>query len=179
MLIVIAQYKDEISALTSIIAIIISFISILLTFISIRLQMRHNRNAIKPIIDFAIGDYDNDIFVRILNNGAGPLIVKSFEVYYLDSVRDDLISIMPELPKNMYWKTFFSRIVGKSIPQNQSITLIQLEINLKRKEEIEYRNLIREVLSLVEIKVLYADIYEINMPVVTKKLDWFGRTLDY
>ena len=29
----------------------------------------------KPIIDILLGDYENDIYVKIMNNGVGPAII--------------------------------------------------------------------------------------------------------
>lgn len=69
--------SDYLMALTSIFAVIISIISMVFTVIFSVLQIKHNKNSVRPISAIKVTDYENKISVRIDNVGTGPLIIKN------------------------------------------------------------------------------------------------------
>lgn len=70
------MHSDQLIAITSLCAVIISTLSFVLTVITGFLQIKHNKNSIRPISDIRVQDYEDLIAVRIENVGIGPLVVR-------------------------------------------------------------------------------------------------------
>lgn len=60
------SYTDMIFSITS---LIISCITIVIAVNTYKANKEHNRNSVRPILEIALGDYENDLFVRIENSG--------------------------------------------------------------------------------------------------------------
>ena len=171
----IKENSEVIIAITALCAIIISFMSIILTLISLFLQRKHNRKSVKPIGNIAISDYENLISVEIFNRGSGPLIIKEFTAEYRNIIKNNLISLMPFLPENVSWSTFFDELNEFSILPGESINLLEFKPDLENIAEVNFRNEVRKVLSEIKVTLKYSDIYDCLMPIKVKKLSWFGR----
>ena len=170
------ENKDFIIVLIAFMALVTSFLSIILTYISIRAQKTHFVKSVKPISNFSIKNYDNEISVAIKNCGCGPLIIDSFKV--VDDKgedKEDLIKWMPELPKGIYWSTYFTRLPDNTVLPEQSITLLKYIPDLKKVNEVAFRDNVRKTLAKLTVELTYKDIYENKLPKHTKTLDWFGR----
>lgn len=172
------DHKDEIGGVAAICAVLISFLSIVFTVRALRLQRQHNYKSLTPIMYISLGDYENDIFVKLENHGVGPLIIENLKVKSGGQIKDTIIDFMPKLPAGMFWSTFSRHFENRSLPQNQTITLLHLE-----GEESDINNSIfvtacdeiRKSLSQISLEVKYKDIYDRAMPIYERKLDWFGR----
>jgi hypothetical protein len=171
-------HKDLLSIIIASAAVGISILSIMLTLISIRMQKRHFIKSIKPIATFLISDYENRISVSIKNSGIGPLIIDKFKaIESKGNYKDDIISLMPELPIGIYWSTFTSNFGGFAILPADSLILIEFKLKLDNPVEVDARDLIRKYLCQLEVELLYRDIYNNIMPKASKSLSWFARNL--
>ncbi len=168
-------YKDELSGITALLALLISFLSIIFTVISLYFQRRHNFKSLTPILNISISDYENRIGVTLKNTGVGPLIIESFTATNGEISQNNIISLMPSLQQNIFWTTFYDNFVGVCIPHNQSITVIQLDGDSNNSDYAQFRNEVRKYLSKLSITIKYKDIYDRSMPIKEKKLEWFGR----
>lgn len=68
----------------------------------------------------AVGDYENRIYVKIQNNGVGPLIVKGVVIEGAMEPEKPLINAMPELPPKAIWTNFVEEISGRSVPPGEN-----------------------------------------------------------
>ena len=68
--------SEQLIAISSICAVFISIVSLVFAIISSFIQMKHNKNSIKPITDIRVQDYEDLLAVRIENVGTGPLVIK-------------------------------------------------------------------------------------------------------
>jgi hypothetical protein len=171
------NYPTQISALAAVAALLVSFLSIVLTSTALWLQRRHYFKSVTPIANILFGDYENLIRVTIRNNGVGPLLIKRFTVSNGQSVKDDLISWMPELPEGIYWTNFTANIDGRCITPNQALTILQLDGDISNIDFVAFRDDIRQVLSLLTATLEYRDIYRRKMPTDKRSLEWFARNL--
>ena len=148
-------------------AIVISLISLVFSLIFSRLQIKHNKNSVKPISAIRLNDYENQISVRIDNVGTGPLIIN--KLYFKDdtSTSSSLISMMPEI--DQFWSTFTEEVDGWAIPINGKITLLEI---CPKNNSIKKN--IRNVLSKITVFLEYSDIYQTKFS-DKKTLDFFGR----
>ena len=164
--------SDQLIAITSMCAVIISTLSLVLTIVTSSLQIRHNKNSIKPIADIRVQDYENMIAIRIENVGTGPLVVKKLRFIRDNDNREysSLIEMMPSI--NEPWVTFFEEADGWKIPVDRKIDLIELNPLLEKTKES-----VRRALSTITVLLTYTDVYG-TVYKDSRKLDFFGRHFD-
>ncbi len=62
--------------LSQLAALFVATISIILTVVTIKMQRTRNRKSVLPIGHITVGDYENQIFVWLRNDGVGPMIIE-------------------------------------------------------------------------------------------------------
>jgi hypothetical protein len=169
-----------VTAWTAIAALLISSLSIILGVANLVMQRRHNRKGVHPIGHISVGDYENQIFVRLRNDGVGPMIVKNVVVRNRENgeKRDAIIDFMPTpLPGNYQWTTFIREMQGRAISANDHLTLVLLEGEVQDQRFVSSRQIFRKLASILNIEVTYENIYGEQMAPASRDLDWFGRRL--
>jgi hypothetical protein len=169
-----------VTAWTAIAALFVSIISIVVAVVNMTMQRAHNRKGVLPIGHISVADYENQLSVRLRNDGVGPMVVKKATVMKGgDSQQTKLaiIEFMPELPNGILWSIFVGDISGRAVSAEDKIILISLEGDQEDAGFIAARRMIREALSDLTIKVEYENIYGERMPPVSRRLDWFARHL--
>jgi hypothetical protein len=166
-----------VTAWTAIAALFVSLVSIILTFVSLSMQRRHNRRSVQPIGHISVGDYENEVFVRLRNDGIGPMIVKTTAVHNSEDgqTQISIIDFMPELPDGYSWTTFIRAMDGRAISANDHLTLVSLEGDPKDHKFASAKEVVRKKLSTLRISVEYNNIYGERMEPALRKLDWFSR----
>lgn len=157
------------SDIISIAAVAISVISMAFTTVFSILQVKHNKNSVRPIASINVGDYENRLFVQIKNVGTGPMTICSLRCKDPYQETDALIHLMPEIDQN--WETFEYSLDDWTIPVGGSVTLIEI---VPQNDAV--RTAIRKKLSTVSVSVSYCDIYHTKFS-KTRELSFFGRTL--
>lgn len=159
------------------IAIIIGFLSILLAFLTFRLNKKHQRLSVIPIGDISTWNYENKLSVLLENNGIGPLIITSFRATINGVSKNNIIDLMPQLPKGIYWSNYFENFEGSAIKPSESIILLEFSLNMKNRKESEFRDLIRRTLSEIVVEFNYTDIYGNPKKYLKHSLSRFERNL--
>jgi len=133
-------------------------------------QRTHNSNSVKPILQLDIGDYEDDIYVRVHNNGVGPGIITNVEIKKQNdnAIRKDIISYFENL--DWEWDVFSTGLEGLAISPNRYTYFIEM----KNPSE-EQKEKLRKVLKELIIKIDYTDIYNKPMEPISAQLSWFGR----
>jgi hypothetical protein len=127
------------------------------------------------IANILIGDYEQELSVKLRNTGVGPLIVESFIASVGNQEKDDITSWMPETPKGIYWSTFIDNIDGWCISPNQEVVIIRLSGKSTDEKIASFRNDVRRTLSQLTATLKYKDIYDRRMPIKQRELKWFSR----
>lgn len=167
-------------------ALVISIVSIIFTIIQVQLQRIHNKKTVKPIGRIRIGDYQDHIFIKIENNGLGPLIIKQILTKNkFKNTTESFIDILPqELTIRIPWTNFTGAYEGRTIIPGQSLELIVWRINGsydgKAQEVIDKdRSDLRKALQDISISVTYTDVYEVEEfkhELTNEKFNyWYGR----
>jgi hypothetical protein len=167
-------------------ALIVSVVSIVFTVIQVQLQRIHNKKTVKPIGRIRIGDYQNNIFVKLENNGVGPLIVKQILTKNETlNTTESFVGILPaDLTKRITWTNFTGSFEGRTIIPGQSLELIVWTINSSYNNKTEAiiekdRSDLRKALKEVSVSVTYTDIYEkeeFKHELTNDEFNsWFGR----
>ena len=160
----------------ALLALIVAATSIFLTWRSLKGQERHNRLSVTPMPQIAVGDYENSLFVRIDNNGPGPLIIKDLEVLGGVKKAGDIISLMPALPSGMAWRDYVSGLAGRAIEQGSSLVLISLSGDPEEKSFSDARDICRLSLAKLTVRLTYTDVYGSSFDPCERALTWFARS---
>ena len=159
--------NDTLIAITSVFAVVISIISIVFTTIFSILQIKHNKNSVRPISSIQVSDYENLLAVNISNVGTGPLTITKLRASNKNVEVPALIELMPDIEQD--WSTFIESADGWTLPVGGKITLIEIE-----PENDMIKNAIRCSLSKITVSLEYTDIYNTKFH-DERKLDFFGR----
>lgn len=164
--------------LNPILAIIGLYITVALAYLSDKwnkTSILNQERTVRPVGRIVFGNYEDVIEVKIRNNGLGPMIISSMKVIKNGISKNTLIDWMPELPDDVSWTDYVGDISGFSLSPNQELNLIKFEVNEEYWKEEEFRDKLRNELSDIEIMIEYKDIYDKEMPELTRKLDWFKQ----
>jgi|GraSoiStandDraft_4_1057263.scaffolds.fasta_scaffold427376_2 hypothetical protein len=168
-------------ALASLVVAVLAFLS---TRNTARAQHEHNQLSVRPLGNIMFGDYETDLFVRLENNGTGPMVIKSITVIGAANPSEPLIKAMPDLPRNdlVTWRHYIaSDTTGRSIRAGGGqLGLLRLSRD-NRKEALALRELfalsrdtIRAALGPLRLRVEYTDIYGKRFA-TERSLDYFLR----
>jgi hypothetical protein len=168
------------SAVVAIAALILSLISLGVSLAALRHQRIHNALTVRPLAYVMLGDYENQLFVKLRNNGTGPLIVKSIRVVGAPSPEKPLIDAMPPHPAGVAWTNFVEEFEGRSVPAGGELVLLDLasESSTSQPKFLAFRDRVRKVLGEFSIEVEYTDIYGTVLPIASRKLKFFHRMLE-
>lgn len=153
--------------------IFISVFALFISIITMFFQQKHNKNSVIPLGRIIVGDYEDDIFVKIVNSGTGPLIVEKLYCNLKnEKITDTLIELLEEILENEIATDFVEDITNRVISPNKEIILFRIT----REEEIEeqLKKKLRQRLSDVTIEIKYKDIYNQSF-IEKRKLNFFGR----
>lgn len=156
-------------------ALLVATVSIIVSLRTLRTQKRHNELSVKPLPFIAIADYEDRLWVKLVNNGSGPLIVRSTEVSGPDKITKGVIDQMPPMPRGLAWKSFTSGMENRSLPSTQELFFVDLAGDPSSETYRTYRDQVRTLLSQLRVTVRYTDIYGQKFEPATRTLNWFGR----
>lgn len=172
------QEKDFANAIAAVASALTALIALFVSLWALHIQRRHNILSIRPIPEITVADYENSLRVKLRNNGSGPMIVESLEVFNGSEVKGSVIEWMPTLPRNRPWNHFSMALERRTIQPDGVVTLLELTEAEGEPMFAKCRDLTRVELSKLRVVVHYTDIYESNLPPYNKSLTWFGRNVD-
>ena len=167
------------NALIAAVTCLILFCSLYVSRRIAKHQETHDRMSVRPLVYLALGDYENRIYVKIQNNGVGPLILKRITIEGAAEPNKPLIEAMPELPPKAEWTNFVEDIADRSVPAGGEVFLIDLEDGSSASHTYFKiaRDKVRLALGTLTVKVEYTDVYDHPLPASVRKLNWFHRHL--
>lgn len=153
-------------------AAIISLISLAVAVKALKTQREHNYLSVRPIANFSRGDYEDCVFVKIKNYGAGPLLIDSFTVQSSQSTHKRMIDAFAGLADELTWDTFTDTIDGRALAPNAEFVLIKATFD---HSQHGVKERVRAALAKMTLQLSYKDIYGRPQPAVTESLVWFNR----
>jgi hypothetical protein len=171
-------WKPEVIVAT--LAVFVSIVSVVFTALALKYQRRHNYKSVRPIGVLVGGNYENNIFIKLENNGIGPLIIKKMVVSYKSINGSDIINVIPTtLSGRIRWSDYATELEDKTIPASKSINLLVWTPKNYEQQDIERIDLdrreLRDVLKLIKITVYYTDVYEQTEYSVSESFDGYGE----
>jgi hypothetical protein len=133
-----------------------------------RAQRKHNELSVRPLADIPFGNFDDNLFVSLVNNGTGPMVIKSITVIGAANPSEPLIKAMPDLhlspddPVALTW--FGSDPADRSIRAgSRGLGLLQLRYNGKKEFLDRFassRHKYGDALGRLTLRIEYTDIYK-------------------
>ena len=167
------ENPDSANAVIALVAVLVATLSIIVSWRALRHQVRHNKLSARPIPFLSLSNFQNQLRVRIVNDGIGPLIVKRVTISDGSRSEADVIAWMPRPPAGIAWSTYTRRLEDRSILPGTHLTLLQLDGDLSDAAFVDFRDECRRVLQTLEGVIEYTDIYGDAFPPYARKLDWF------
>jgi hypothetical protein len=174
-----SQFKDEIAGITAICALVVSFVSVFFTVLTLWVQRRHNILSVRPLAQIALGDYEDELFVRLRNQGVGPLLVQSIDIYDRNGkfVGHDLVRQLPLPPERLAWADYTMFFPGMAVPAGSNMVLFQFKGSATNPEFVAHRDEIRAALSALRLEIVYRDVYGKRLPRIGGPATWFGNRI--
>lgn len=127
---------------------------------------KHNRLSIKPQLTFGTSQLGKKFILSVTNAGLGPAKIKSFEIYYNNSIIDEGHNSYFAALKNIFSVERLSKIGEKwlyldsasILHHNKPYTLLIL--NMSEFEEQQRRDYGLNIQEKLNIKITYLSIYE-------------------
>src|SRR5215831_9348086 len=85
-------------AIIALASLVVAFLAFLSTRKTAKAQQEHNRLSVRPLLNIVFGNYETNLFVSLVNNGTGPMVIKSTKVIGAANPSEPLIKAMPDLP---------------------------------------------------------------------------------
>ena len=132
-----------------------------LTFVINSLEEKRSHDFARPYAQLYIGNYEDDLYVKILNLGLGP---QRFTKFVCKSNRfpnqesKDIKSFMPDIG-DILWEDFTINGPRDVVPKNDEVVLIELKGDICDPRFIAARTAVREYLKDVLVDFEYEDMF--------------------
>jgi hypothetical protein len=157
-------------------ALVVSVLSLGFTIWAQWAQRKHMRLLVRPVAAIPVADFESRVAVWLANKGLGPMRITALTVKdERGEVHSDILSHMPDLPRDVYWTNFHGNVDGALLEAGKRLELLILEGDVKSASFRTARNAVRSRLSELTVRVEYQDLYERKMLPEEKTLSWFGR----
>jgi hypothetical protein len=157
--------------MTGDVTVLISVLALLGLFCQVYLQRTHNEKSLKPLGQIDFRDRQDQLYVRVSNNGVGPLIVDRL-CFIKDGKFYTTIEECLQLDRRSYSRLDGHESVRKVILPNSSLTIF--EASLTPQESETALNPVRDQLGPITLKVEFHDIYD-NKMTIERDFQWFSR----
>jgi hypothetical protein len=121
-----SKEKDLANAIAAVASALTALIALFVSLWALHIQRRHNVLSIRPIPEVTVADYEDSLRVKLRNNGSGPLIVASLEVFNGSAAKGSVIEWMPTLPGNRPWNHFSMALERRTIQPDGVVPLLEL-----------------------------------------------------
>lgn len=170
----------------SIFSLVTSVVAIIISINTYRSQKEHNKNSVRPILNIVLGDYEDDLYVRVDNNGVGPAIITAISCINTKTEgkksSTSLVELVPysatvkrmnseSIADLRTYTDFVEDIAGRTISPDHSIVLLRME-NPSKKQRLVLRDFLKDCY----VEIHYTDIYNSDPWTSKRSLDFFGRT---
>lgn len=154
-------------------AITISVLALLATFYQLYLQRVHNEKSLRPLGQIDLIDINNQVSVRVVNNGMGPMIIDRLNFFREGNSYTNIDDCLT-LDSRSYQRIPVNETLQKIILPNASLDVFSTEFEA-HEEETNIENALKQ-LAIITVRVYFRDIYD-NRFTMERNLDWFSRNM--
>jgi len=160
--------------IVAICALLVSVISIILGFFGLYFQRQHNVLSVRPIGNIGLFQSPDTFAISIVNNGTGPMMIKSVKTVNMDGSKKDYpVEWIPLGDRQYFW----GNLEGTAINNGTKVDILVFKFDISKPNQIRKREEIRSILKNLTIQIKYDDMYQNNRPDIIKSLDYFGEEI--
>ncbi|MEN5204497.1 hypothetical protein ABE473_08565 [Stenotrophomonas sp. TWI700] len=148
--------------------VFVAAVAVFVAVLAWRSQQRHDKLSVRPLAAILHNDLNRRIVVTLANHGTGPLIIETLRI--VSEGKEVGKSLRERCDDWLRLEWFVGAVDGRSIPVGGDIDLL-----IYSDESISDREHLRGLLSVLEIHVVYRDIYNELQEPYKRSLDWFVR----
>lgn len=131
----------------------------------------YNEKSLKPLAQIVLGDHEGEIFVRVKNNGLGPLMVQKI-TFTKDGKHFGNIEECLDLNPKTYMHIAEIESSKKIILPGAFLEIFHKQFaDMAAESEMD---LVRHKLAQITLKVIGQDIYD-NKMTIERDFQWFER----
>lgn len=133
----------------------------------------------RPLLNISYYDGEDNLTISIKNKGNGPLIIKDYKLVNLidNSEIIRLFDCLPELNNDDCYSNYTGNINNIVLKNDEEFELFSYSSVDKNFDCEENKTAIRQALKNYKINIRYNDVYNDEMPLAERSLEWFGRNL--
>jgi hypothetical protein len=151
---------------------IISLFTLIALCYQLYLQRRHNEKSITPLGQIVLGDHDGKTFVRIANNGIGPLIIDRITFIKNGILHSNLEDCINLDPKSYMHDTESLESMRQIIQPGSFLAVFETRFDEDESEtEMDH---VKKQLGGITLEVDCRDIYD-NKITIKRDFKWFVR----
>jgi hypothetical protein len=159
----------------SVVAVLVALFALVVSVLDHRASRDHNRRSVRPLPHINPANFENRLTVSVRNDGAGPLILRAVQASDASGNTDHLIELVSVPPPGIFFANYWKVFGDRAVLPGEKLILLDIRINLKDPEAVEYRDQLRQELGGLTVKVEYTDIYGTAFKAITKPLTWFVK----
>lgn len=175
--IVIESGKSLLDMLIPACAVVISLIALFVSLWSLYTQRKHNRKSVRPAGHVQLNDSLQQLQVKIVNKGCGPMLIKEFTAVRGEIIKHNIIYHLPEGILNGFTHQIHTEPEGYWLVPGDELVLLSLQGNHNDQQFVRIRENVRAIISGLKVNLKFCDVYDETQPVFEKSLSWFGRVL--
>lgn len=161
--------------ISSVVALIGTFVTLclgLITWISNQTTIKISQQKERPLASVWYRDNSDSAIIFLENKGKGPLIITNYflEDLYNGKKHVGIYDCFLEYKKEIDYHTGNQN--NTVISPNDRVKIFYLNKNTSPDSAVKSLN---KTLSRYKIVVEYKDVYDNNMPIYQRSLEWFGR----
>jgi hypothetical protein len=164
--------------LQSWLALLVAAVSIGIAFYGVKLQRQNNLMSVRPLPYISCADYEDLLWVKVRNDGVGPLLINNIRFNRDGSPADfdNLVECLPQLPRGMFWSKLSKGYV-RTVPIGADLPLIELHVDIAKLAQTSFRDECRKQLQRIEMTVEYTDMHGSKFKPISRRLDFFASRL--
>jgi len=147
-------------------------------------QVVHNKNSLRPYLDFMTNHSNGLVFVKIKNAGIGPMIIHSMTVTLDGEIKNSVLSSFRGILSRDVMKKYYTLDAGH--PGDKKVLSPDMEFPLfylRLRDDIEivqdddfYRTvaIVADTLKRIRVETVYCDIYGKRFPDKRNLNNYFG-----
>jgi hypothetical protein len=142
-------------------------------------NIKRQEMAQRPLLFVSYDDYENLIKLNLTNKGIGPAIIIDYKL--INSKTNEVYSGVYQALNKIEGDNIYTNYTGNQnklvLSPGEVRNLFKLDQKKYsgKKSYIELRKDVRKLFKDLEFEIRYKDVYESEMPIHRKSLEWFGR----
>lgn len=170
-------FQDYMKGISAPLVALIGIMATITVNIYSQRNIRRQEMLQRPLVFVRCFDYENEIRMVLQNKGIGPLIIKKYSINDTRNLNISYTGILECLDGiGLKSDNYTGNQDGLVLAAGDKRELFLLTDSNKSFDEL--KNQVRERLKDMQIEIKYNDIYDQEMPVYKKSLEWYGHRLD-